>query len=367
MDLPLQTSLFSRQGKATSHMHPEFSTGPKPRPKGKEIEPVKISDLSSMLTDLEQKRLQQESDAKSKPKPLTSSFRAVSRDEYAFAFRNRTESPRVGNYSPRFTVVEPRATHTLKLCKNSSVPKERLIYLPACLNNFSCSLATRTKDHLASKSIKREPKPLKHFEDTVKDLEKKNPQDPVKPKERLKLPIAFDKQKTRPEFVKDSDPPNEKRFQYVENDSFVYSKHRRVSSLPFDKNIPRKDFFETRESLSPYDVNKEFTMKKLSLTVMEFSKMSPRKPLVLDHMLKTPAQLEDEKIDAAYMKQSVVRGRHKIPLMSTVTPRDDLMYRTTERYILNVPEKQAASTVPRFMGMASPSLSSARKFRSVIE
>ena len=347
-------------------MHSEFSTGPKPRPKPKQIEPVKISDLPSMLTDLEQKRLKLENDAKSKPKPLTSSFRAISREEYEFAFRNRTESPRVGNYSPRFTVIEPRATHTLRLVKTSSVPKERVIYVPACLNNYSCTLANRTKEHIHSKSIKREPKALKRFEETIQELHKKNPHDPEKPKERLKLPISFDKQRNRPEFVKDSDPPNEKRFQYVENDSFVNSKHKRVQSLPFEKNIPRKEFFETRESLSPYDVNKEFTLKKLSLTVMDFAKTSPRKPLVLEHMLSTPVQVEDERISAAYMKQGVNRAGQKIPLMHTVTPRDDIMYRTTGQYLMNVPEKQAASTVPRFMGMTSPSLSTARRFRSVI-
>ena len=53
--------------------------------------------------------------------------------------------------------------------------------------------------------------------------------------------------------------------------------------------------------------------------------------------------------------------------MSSVTPRDDLMYRTNEGYILNVPERQAASTVPKFMGFTSTSISSARKFKSMFE
>lgn len=309
MEKSLQGILFSRQGKATSHMYPEFSTGPKPRPKTKVVEPVRMSELKSMLTDLENKRMQSECDAKSKPKPLTSSFRAISRDEYDFAFRNRTESPRVGNYSPRFTVVEPRATHTLALVKPSSVPKERLIFVPACLNTFSCNLANRTKESFHSKGIKREGRRLSEFESNVKEIQKNEPKDPKVPERRLKLPICFDKQKDRPEFVKETDPPNEKRFDFVESkDSLVYTKHKRVQSLPFDKNIPRKEFFELKESLSPYDVNKEFTLKKLSLTVMDFAKMSPRKTLLIDHMLKTPVQIEDEKINTAFLKQSTVRG-----------------------------------------------------------
>ena len=72
--------------------------------------------------------------------------------------------------------------------------------------------------------------------------------------------------------------------------------------------MPRKEFFELKESLSPYDVNKEFTLKKLSLTVMDFAKTTPRKTLVVDHMLKTPVQIEDEKINTAFLKQSTVRG-----------------------------------------------------------
>ena len=309
MEISAQGSLFSRQGKAISHMHPEFSTGPKPRPKSKVIEPVKLSDLKTILADLEQKRMQSESNAKNKPKPLTSSFRAISRDEYSFAFRNRTESPRVGNYSPRFSVVEPRATHTLALVKNSSVPKERLIFVPACLNTFSCNLSNRTKENFHNKGIKRVARGLREFEVNVKEMQRNEPKDSKIPEKRLKLPIAFDKQKDRPEFVKDSDPPHEKRFDFVDiKDSLVYTKHKRVQSLPFEKNMPRKEFFELKESLSPYDVNKEFTLKKLSLTVMDFAKTTPRKTLVVDHMLKTPVQIEDEKINTAFLKQSTVRG-----------------------------------------------------------
>lgn len=309
MEISGQGTLFSRQGKATSHMHPEFSIGPKPRPKSKVIEPVKMSDLKTILTDLQKKRIQSESDAKNKPKLLTSSFRAVSRDEYTFAFRNRTESPRVGNYTPRFTVVEPRATHTLSLVKTSNVPKKRLIYVPACLNTFSCSMANRTKENFHNKGLKREARRLSEFEVKVKEIQKNEPKDLKLPEKRIRLPIAFDKQKDRPEFVKDNDPPNEKRFDFVESkESLVYTKHKRVQSLPFEKNIPRKEFYELKESLSPYDVNKECTLKKLSLTVMDFAKMTPRKTLLVDHMLNTPVQIEDEKINTAFLKQSTVRG-----------------------------------------------------------
>ncbi|OMJ79518.1 hypothetical protein SteCoe_20444 [Stentor coeruleus] len=366
MDFKLQEQLFSRQGKASSHMHPEFGNGPKIRPKAKTIEPIKMSDLKSMLTDLEKKRLDEETEAKNRPKPLTSSFKTISRDEYAFAFRNRTNSPKVGNYSPRFVVIEPRATHTLKLVKHTSVPKERQIFIPGCLNFMNCSFINRKAESPTNKAIKRIIKPLKEFKVQVAEREKNDRIIPKKVGQRLILPLAFDKQKPRSEFVKESDPPNDKRFDYVDNNSPVNTKHKRVQSLPFEKNIPRKEFFEDKQSLSPYDVNKEFIQKKISTNVMEFSRMTERKPLVLEHMLKTPMQIEDEKIQIAYLKQSNIRGHYKIPLMQTVTPRDDIMYRTTELYMLNVPEKQSASTVPRYMGITSPSFSSSRRLRSVI-
>ena len=53
--------------------------------------------------------------------------------------------------------------------------------------------------------------------------------------------------------------------------------------------------------------------------------------------------------------------------MNTVTPRDDIMYRTTEMYMLNVPERQSAFTTPKFMGMTSASIYSTRQYRSVID
>lgn len=355
MDLLPTESLFSRQGKATTHMHPEFATGPKRRPEAKVIEPVKMSDLKAMLADIEQNRTDEENAVKNRPNPLTSSFRAISRDSYAFAFRNRTDSPKVGNYSPRFTVVEPRATHTLQLKSPVSAPKQRIIYLPSCVDPKTADLHNRRHKSTTNKVIKRNAFTLHEFSSRLGDIESKYLGEVKKTGERLILPMDFDKQKPREDFVKNTDPPNENRFAYMSNYSEVHSNQRRVSSLPFEKILPRKEFFDQQVSLSPYDVKKELTQKKVSITVLEFSKMTPRKPLIHDHMIKTPQRIEDGKIEAAYTKQSTVRGFHKLPLMQTITARDDIMYRTTESYNLNVPERQSAFAAPKFMGFTATS------------
>ena len=308
MDFVKPEPLFSRQGKATTHMHPEFATGPKRRPEAKVIDPVKLSDLKSMLSDLEKKRIEDEIEAKNKPKLLTSSFRAISRDSHAHAFRNRTESPRVGNYSPRFTVIEPRATHTLKLVKHTSAPKQRIIYLPSCMNPATPCFHARDNKLNVSKEIKRNPLFLADYNDKIGEIQRNDRGIAKKVGERLILPLQFDKQKTREEFVKASDPPNDKRFDYVDNGSLVSSQHKRVNSLPFEKILPRKEFFEEKHSLPPYDADAEVTKKKLCTTVMDFSKMTARKPLVLEHMLKTPLPTDDEKVQAAYSRQSNIRG-----------------------------------------------------------
>ena len=36
--------------------------------------------------------------------------------------------------------------------------------------------------------------------------------------------------------------------------------------------------------------------------------------------------------------------------MARVTPRDDLMYRVTEAYNLNIPDVQSAQAKPKFLG-----------------
>ena len=299
--------LFSRQGKATTHMYTEFSKGPKKRPPPKTFEPVKLSDLKSMLHDLEKNRLEEENQAKNKPKPLTSSFRAISRDSYSFAFRNRTDSPKVGNYSPRFAVVEPRATHTYKLVNHTSVPKERVVFVPSCFDHLSCSFPNRKTEDI-NKHTKRNTLSLTQYNNFIEEKQKTDTTIPKKVTERLILPLAFDIQRPRQEFVKESDPPNEKRFDYIDNNSPISTKHSKVPSLPFSKFLPRKELFEEKLSLPPYEANKEVTQRRLSTSILNFSKMTSRKPLVLEHMLKTPAALENEKIQTAYSFQSTVRG-----------------------------------------------------------
>jgi hypothetical protein len=308
MDLLPTESLFSRQGKATAHMHPEFSMGPKPRPVPKVVEPVKISDLKLILTDLEKKRADEENDAKNRPNPLTSSFRAISRDSYQHAFRNRTESPNVSNYTPRYNFIKPRATHALKIIKPQSVPKERVVFIPSCLQTMACSFANRILDTPVEKSIKRNAKTLTEYNNSLGELQKNFKGDIKKTTERLRLPISFNIQRPRPEFVKGTDPPNDKRFDYIDNNSPVNTKHKRISCLTFDKILPRKELFEAKNSLSPYDADKEFTQKKISTTVLEFSKMVGRKPLVNEHMLKTPGPIDNQKIQSGYLYQSTVRG-----------------------------------------------------------
>ena len=310
MELLPAESLFSRQGKATTHMHPEFSFGPKRRPEPKAVEPVQMSELKQMLADLEKTRLTEARAEKSKAKPMTSSFRAISRDSYAYAFRNRTDSPKVGTYSPRFTVVEPRTTHTLKLSKPTTAPKQRILYLPSCMDPTVADFHKRDPTGTCcNKELKRNPLTLSEFHCKTGEMDQNYRGEVKKPAERLILPMDFSKQKPREDFVKATDPPHEKRLDFVDNNSLVNSSHRRVSSLPFEKTLSRKEFFEERDvNLSPYDANKEFTQRRVSTIVLDFGKMSPRRPLVLQHMVKTPMQLEDEKLQAAFGKQSNVRG-----------------------------------------------------------
>lgn len=53
--------------------------------------------------------------------------------------------------------------------------------------------------------------------------------------------------------------------------------------------------------------------------------------------------------------------------MSSATARDDLMYRTTETYRMNVPEKQSALVTPRHMGVSTATANSSRQNKDIRE
>lgn len=362
--------MISRQGQAITNMYPSAFSHNVRRAKVKAIDPVNSANFSEMLNDLEAERLKEEEEKKNRPVELTSSFKAISREQYAFSVRNKTGSPRVGLYDPIWTAVRPRTTQGPKLKKKATHGKDPNIFTPTCIqDDLQC---TRTFSKTGKKNIevgsfdktlKRTITNFKEYSEKLEENKVKTHCDPQKVRKHIKSPIKFKKQLKRRDFVSAKDPPHEKRFEFTGITSQVYSRNRRVNSFSFSKSQPRKELFEPKNSLPGYDRNEEFTKERLNLSVLEFEKMTDRKELVLTHMLDNPNPVDLQVYEEAYFKQSTIRGLHKIPMMSTVVPRDDLMYRVTDTYIFNVPEIQSAESKLKFQGDQSLSVLK-EKFRA---
>lgn len=361
MELPKST-LYSKQGKASSHLHPNLYKKPKQRPQPKPSEPVDVAEIGSMIQVLEKQRLIEETNFSNKPVRPTSSFTAVSRDQHDFAFRNRTGAPKVGYYNPKYTTILPTRGKIPRIIKSSPSPRSKMIFLPSCLDEeLNCSFP-KSSTHKESQKImiktcstfqkyddrlNRTVSFIRDFDEKLLEKEEKEGNEvpiPEKFQKKSRAPLELDKQKPRDEFVKETDPPHALRFDFDNADTPNHTRTRRTRTVSFHKMLGRSEFFEDKINLGFYD-KEELTLKpKL---VLEFNKLLPRKPNVLEHTLENPQPIELKDFERAHFKLSNVRGPFRIPRMGSTTERDDLMYRTLEGYMLNVPDRQSAMTSPR--------------------
>lgn len=296
--------MFSRQGKAINHLFPNYFTTPIKRP-----EPAEKS----------------QDQAPPEPKVcLSSSFKAISREQYEFTHRDRTVSPRVTFYNPKWQMTRPRSAQGPRIKQARTKSRSKQIFLPKCISkHLECSYPSRISND------KELPGPfienLKRTMSNLRDYMEKNEEKKTNCHEEMSKTkdswILFENQLDRKEFVGPKDPPNEQRFNFSPPESLIYSKNKKVSSFLMEKKSSRKELFELGLTLGPYDKDEEKLMPRLNNSYVEFGKMPDRKELVLEHVLRTPIGPELDKLDKAFCMQSGVRGPVKIPAMSTVTSR----------------------------------------------
>ncbi|OMJ90473.1 hypothetical protein SteCoe_7175 [Stentor coeruleus] len=372
MDFYKKRTMSSKQGKAINHMYPTLFAESLKRPKVQIQEPTPVYDLKEMLHDLETQRVKSEEEAqKSVSEQFTSSFKAVSRDQHSFVTRNKTGAPRVGLYNPLWASVKPRTSQALRFSSKPCKKRDPHIFTPSCIeNDLNCTFPRRQSADIVKpsmgkydKNLKRTITNIKQYNEKVKEKLHDIKEIPKKPFRRAPSPIKFSLQLSRKEFVTEKDPPNDKRFDFSGSISLVHSNNRRVKSFCFEKSEERGQLFHLGLSIPPYDKDEEKIMQRLNVSVMEFNKLTERKDLILEHQLLTPHQVDFDIYDDAFMKQSTVRGPTNLPLMSTITPRDDLMYRVKDTYAYNVPEIQTSDAKPQYQGSVPVSVIK-EKFKS---
>ena len=313
MEKPQPAIMCSRQGKATVHMHCILFSGHRRKARTRSEENSVDKPLTEILADLEKQRLNEEKESKNvKPTPT---FRSISREQHEFATRNRTNSPRVGKYEPKYHLGKPRSDLAPRFSVSKTTPKSKRILVPSCFHNsLDCSYpggfykAKPEGDQAASPES-----PMKHsrvFRHTMSDFndyqkmvdvhEKQITPIAEKPKLNKKTAIDFNKQMDRPQFVKSTDPPNPERFAFVEPTSPMISINKRPRVVDMSAYRERHELFGTCENSSMYDDCKEKLIPKLSRLVIPFDKMIGRKELVHEHMLKTPFSPEYSRLENAF-------------------------------------------------------------------
>lgn len=350
--------MASRQGRAINHMYPTlFASGVK-RKKHEHSEPEPLYDFSKMLQDIEEKKqLEQEKAEQLMSNSLTSSFRAVSREKHEFCTRNKSGSPRVGLYNPKWESTKPRTDQAPSFTSKKTETTEKLIFTPKCLEpNLHCSFPRRKSTEDPSnlgkydQALRRTITKIKKYESAETKNQKVVKEIPKKPQKRIQSPIRFNSQLSRKEFVLQTDPPNEKRFDFAGCDSKVHTSNRKVKTYDFSKWEERKDFFPEKLTLGFYDRDEEKCMQRLDLSILEFGKRPSRQEILINQALETPQPVEFEVYEHAYFKLSQVRGAINIPSLSSTVPRDDLMYRVKDSYVYNVPTVQSAEAKVKFNG-----------------
>lgn len=275
---------------------------------------------------------------------LSATFRVVSRRQQEHVCRNRTEAPGFDRYNPKYEAVRPGVKSVPRYdCPRSSPRKER-IFVPWCLED----LQTTYPHHCRTSSAQRTARTAMDFDSFKQIISAK--EEPLscanKSPRKLHLITSFHQQLSRPE-TKDS--PTRKEPQTISSkDSPVLSCNKRTTGVPFAVLTKRKALWSPHP-MPEYNPDSEVVKPKVSTTVLDFKKVTSRRAQELRHILKNPPQPDSQALERGWrLTEKHERG---LPSMSTTTPRDDLMYRTLEMYMLNVPMRQLATDTPKYLGL----------------
>ena len=107
---------------------------------------------------------------------------------------------------------------------------------------------------------------------------------PNKPQRNQKV-ADFRRTLDRKPFVKESDPPHAERFNLDNPSPVCNSKYKRPQTCDLKKRTKRKALWKDYDGAPYYDFTLNGTAKKLSLTVMEFSKTPDRPDNILKQQL----------------------------------------------------------------------------------
>lgn len=271
-------------------------------------------------------------------------FRAVSRRRAERTGKSKTDSPDVGSYHPNYNVVRLRTDHGPLYREECTEPRAQRIYLPACLTDIEATYPRHSRHPETDRSNscfdqvrKRLVQDLSLFSETIEAQVSAQPS-PTHA-HRTKGLVSLDHQLIRPIFV----PPPASTHYF----NSAQSSPLAMRAPPdFNKSLDRPELFTPRP-LPDYRPNTRL-IRRGSPQALSFRKRPGRKSLALQHIVGNPPQVNQRQLDRGWV--AVHSTAPKAPQLALVSPRDDLMYRTTEAYKQNVPRKLLATEVPSYQG-----------------
>lgn len=307
MEILHKEVFFSKQGKASMHSNAMLFQGTKKRPKAKELNIVDPSDAKQMKNIMDQQKIEESNREKPKAQKLSPAFTVVSRSQYENAFRNRTESPIVGLYTPNYTAIDPRVNQGPKFVKKKQKIREKVLLFPTCVDSeMRCTFPknTRPQSNCRTADLQRTTFTYREY---AERLYSRTVETPVLT-HQVKPLVDFRVQTPREPFVRAESPPHEKRFTHIHPESCVLSSNKRAQTVSFNKMLPRKELIVPKESYGPYNAKDEFIRPKLTTDILEFRSMQGRTPNVNKQYLMTPQSPDLDVYDKAFNKQSSIRG-----------------------------------------------------------
>jgi hypothetical protein len=321
--------MFSRQGKTTAAaMAIKF--------KRKAYTPATVRMHRTLQPEEMKKLVEQCAVEQQKAKPParpSASFRNVSRSRLEHLGRDRTNAPGFDRYYPNYTAVQARVKSVPRYDLPHNSPRKERILVPNCLDDLR---ETYPRHHRTASSSRanRTSMQLDDFQQIVEA--RREPLSTAEPSpRRAHLITSFRQQLSRTE-PKDS-PLRAESAAVSPKDCMNLSFNHHSPCVPFALLTQRKALWNPRPQ-PEYSPHKDAITPRTSTTVLSFQKVTPRKSLALHYMLSNPPPAELRSLERGW---TLIHHRDQsLPPMESITPRDDIMYRTLGMYTLNVPVRQ---------------------------
>ncbi|EAR91808.3 hypothetical protein TTHERM_00985020 (macronuclear) [Tetrahymena thermophila SB210] len=146
-----------------------------------------------------------------------------------------------------------------------------------------------------------------------------------KPRSRVVGPVQFEKQQGRKPLMAQS-IPHDKRFEYIEIPS-IYSKSQHLPNISFETQKRSQQVFGSKTGGLDYNVNYDLVHPRNSIGVLDYSKLSPRKPQTKP-VYTLNESINDDYVFSLARSKSQILKKVSVPKFEKMPGRDRSLHET---------------------------------------